>query len=220
MMVALACGDYAAGEDDSAGFAAQWPPASYAHDLSHKGEAGGQVDIVPWEFSEISYAVIAGDGDPIDRDTFRAEVRAALDEWTRVTALSRQFYEAEGVEAAQFVFSFEAPAHAEGCDAGFTHPENTIAHAFTGDSRCMAGVVHFNAGLEWYADGSNRFGTYDVRSAVLHETGHLLGLPHFATPGHIMFHEYVGVVRRLTEAEGGDALCVIEGGMCEQSYLP
>jgi hypothetical protein len=42
----------------------------------------------------------------------------------------------------------------------------------------------------------------------MHEVGHLLGLPHTATPGHIMFHEYVGVVRRLTDAEG-DAIAAI-----------
>lgn len=206
----VACGDDSAGGGaDSVGFQVHWPPASYAHDLAHAGQGDGQVDIIPWRFAVISYAVVAGRSDPIDHDTFRAEVRAALDEWTRVTDLERQFYEVDDANA-QFVFAFGAQDHTEACDEGFTSAANTIAHAFTSDSPCMAGVVHLNAGLEWYTDGSNRFGTYDVRSAILHETGHLLGLPHAETPGHIMFHEYVGVVRRLTDAEGADAIRVIE----------
>lgn len=149
-------------------------------------------------------------GAPIPHDTFRVEVRAALTEWARATELRRQFYEVDDPLTAQFVFAFRTPDHRETCDKGFTHADNTIAHAFTGASSCLAGVVHLNAGIEWYTDGSNRFGTYDVRSAILHEVGHLLGLPHFATPGHIMFHEYVGVVRRLTDEEGNDAIDVIQ----------
>lgn len=189
----------------------RWPPASYAHDLSHGNlaQSGGPVDIVPWDSTIISYAVDS-DGAPIDRDTFRAEVRAALDEWTRVTEQKRQFSEVEDPFTAQFLFAFRTRDHRENCDKGFTNESNTIAHAFTSDSKCLAGVVHLNAGLEWHADGSNRFGTYDVRSAILHETGHLIGLGHYETPGHIMFHEYVGVVRRLTDAEGADALEVIK----------
>lgn len=192
------------------GFMTHWPPASYAHDLSHGNlaQSSEPINIVPWGSMVISYAVDA-DGAPVDRDTFRAEVRAALDEWSRVTEQRRQFYEVEDPLTAQFVFAFRTRDHRETCDEGFTNADNTIAHAFTSDSKCLAGVVHLNAGLEWYTDGSNRFGTYDVRSALLHETGHLIGLGHFETPGHIMFHEYVGVVRRLTDAEGDDAIGVI-----------
>lgn len=185
-------------------------PASYAHDLSEIGQSGAQVDIEPWKWTVISYAVVPGNDDPLDREAFRAELRAALDEWSRVTEFKRQFYEEDDANSAQFIFAFKAPYHSETCDDGFTDGETTIAHAFTSNSPCLAGVVHLNAGLEWYTDGSNRFGTYDLRSALLHETGHLLGLPHIDTPGHIMYPEYVGVVRRLTDQEGADAIQVID----------
>lgn len=188
-------------------------PASFVHDLSSvRGQDVGAIE--PWPTEHVSYA-IESLHPSLDEAMFRAEVRAALDEWSRVIDERRMFYEVDDPRSAQLVIGFRTSAHdvtLAGCPDKFTQGVRTIAHVFTYESECLAGIVHLNSDLTWVMDGSNRKGNYDVRYAILHEVGHLLGLEHTYEPGHIMFPEYIGVVRKLRNEEGQDVLDLLDGG--------
>jgi len=149
----------------------------------------------------------------LDEATYRNEVRAALDEWTRATDSRRIFHGIDDPRQAQVVFGFRRADHmgTAKCEDAFSGGKLTIAHAFTFESTCLAGIIHLNQDLKWVMDGSNRKGTYDVRYAVLHEVGHILGLNHVNTPGNIMYADYVGVVRKLTDEESLAVIAVLDG---------
>ncbi len=188
-------------------------PASFAHDLrTAGGEGSAEKRLVPWPGGTISYAV---EDIPahIDEGAFRTEVLAAFDEWERVTQGHVVFDRQEDTPGAQILIGFRRGTHVgnASCADEFTNPVGTIAHVFTYEQDCLAGVIHLNQDLDWVMNGNNERGKYDVRYAILHEVGHLLGLGHIPEPGHIMYPEYVGVVRKLTEAEGLDAIAAIEG---------
>ncbi|MEZ4300802.1 MAG: matrixin family metalloprotease [Polyangiaceae bacterium] len=189
--------------------------ASFAQDLSNvggeKSGAEGQ-PIEPWPTSSVSYA-FDGMHPDLDEPTFRSEVRAALDEWTWATEGRRTFHEIADPHDAQIVLGFRAADHAGAgnCKDSFSRGLLTIAHAYTFESTCLAGTIHLNQDLTWVMDGSNRKGTYDVRYAVLHEVGHILGLSHVNEPGHIMYANYVGVVRKLTQEESQAVIAVLDG---------
>jgi hypothetical protein len=186
--------------------------ASFAHDLNDLSDplaARNDRAITPWPSAQISYAVEPLPGF-IDHGHFHLELRRGLDEWERATLHRRVFFRIENVRDAQLVFGFQSPDHHDSCDRGFSTRAHTIAHAFTFDVPCKAGVVHLNAHLRWVLNGSHRKGTYDVRYAVMHEVGHLLGLGHIDEPGHIMHPEYGGVFRQLSNKESADVLEALE----------
>lgn len=185
---------------------------SFAHDLSAVSGGKGSPDIVPWPKGLITYAF--DELNPsLPEGRFRLEVQAGFDEWSRVTENRVLFIEVAEPRSAQLVVGFRSGNHngSESCLDQFSSPSQTIAHVFTYNRLCLAGAIHLNLDLAWVVDGSNIKGTYDVRYAILHEVGHVLGLGHIDEPGHIMHTEYIGVVRKLTEQEGQDAIAVLDG---------
>ncbi len=146
----------------------------------------------------------------LDPNAYYAEVRAAFAEWQRVSDGAVTFSEGVSPSSAHVVVGMRSANHAQECDDGFS-ASTTLAHAFTHDNGCLAGTIHLNEDVAWVMNGSNRAGTYDLQAVVLHEVGHLLGLPHINDPGHVMNEQYQGVIRRLTEAEAEDLLAVLDG---------
>ncbi|MEM7158988.1 MAG: matrixin family metalloprotease [Myxococcota bacterium] len=185
--------------------------ASFAHDLRTSDADGGPArSITPWPAGEITFAFL-GETPGLDVYRFREEARAGLLEWQKATSRRVVFTEMEDPLQASVLISFRPGDHQGDRDCGdqFTNPAETVAHVFTYDQDCQAGVIHLNQDLDWVMNGSGAPGTYDVRYVILHEVGHLLGLPHHLEPGHIMHTDYMGAVRTLTEEEGQDAVAAL-----------
>lgn len=116
----------------------------------------------------------------------------------------RRFVRVDERDAAHIVIGFRPPDHRDDCDIGYSDPEATLGHAFEYAHECLAGEIHLNAGLTWVVNGSDAEGVYDVRTVVMHEVGHLLGLGHADAPSHIMHPGYPGPRRSLDATEASD----------------
>ncbi len=93
---------------------------------------------------------------------------------------------------------FESSRHTASCDTGFSSPATVLAHAYT--VGCNTGEIHLNADLQWSLVGTRSTGSnqlrYDLRSVVIHEVGHLLGLGHAGSEASVMHASYSGAKRR------------------------
>ena len=140
--------------------------------------------------------------------TLQDEVRRAMDSWQSVPGLV--LVEASSREHADLRISFEEGMH-EGThraecktDSGFSSRLYTTAHALL--DGCQAGEIHMNMELPWsMADGRSMYDNkgrlkFDVRTVVLHEIGHLLGLSHNQDETSVMFANYMGK-RRTVKTE-------------------
>lgn len=136
-----------------------------------------------------------------------AEVVAALRTWEDAFGEAglggRRFVRVNRRESARIVIGFRAADHVDDCDVGFSRPDATLGHAFEYAHACLAGEIHLNAGLIWVLNGASRGGVYDVRTVVVHELGHLLGLGHVDRADHVMSPAYGGPRRGLEAEEVG-----------------
>lgn len=187
-------------------------PWGYGSDLNNSvfggfGERGGLVAIA-------SVSMIPGEVLPVfvepapptlAEQVWVAEVAAALRTWEHAFVEAglgaRRFVRVNRREDARVVIGFRAADHADDCDIGFSRPDDTLGHAFEYAHACLAGEIHLNAGLTWVLNGATREGVYDVRTVVVHELGHLLGLGHVDRADHVMSPAYSGPRRGLAEDE-------------------
>lgn len=212
-VIATCCGsersmDWAHEDEEVAGEQAF---ASYAEDMNNIpiSVMAGAPELRPIRTTETAGAGLilsyeATCPDFLGCETFRHEVSAALDAWT--VAGSLRFVEANGVNP-DIRISFEHAGHLGTCDDGFTSALGTLAHAYT--AGCQRGEIHLNGDLHWSLAGTTTGNAvrYDVRTVILHETGHLLGLAHSDDPISVMHARYVGAKRRVS---GQDAAAVAD----------
>ena len=181
------------------------PPSelpTFLFDLSN-GKAAASADPNPRPVPAPHSVIRVQIGPPpyfMDERTWAWAVWEALWLWEEASAGMRSFVPADSSDPAELTLRWVDVRHNDGCDAGFS-AINTVAHTMTVGSGCQDGLVHFNTQLDWVWDGSDRLGTVDVESAVVHEVGHYLGLPHVNEPGLVMNQHYTRAARRITDQE-------------------
>lgn len=140
-------------------------------------------------------------------DSLKQEVRRAMDAWQRIPGLV--FVAVEDPLQADIHISFESSTH-EGpkttrCkrDPGYPSRANTLAHALV--EGCKAGHIHLNEDLGWSLSGTSADSQgriqMDVRTVIIHEVGHLIGLNHNEKEESVMFPEYTGSKRNIVGDE-------------------
>jgi hypothetical protein len=124
----------------------------------------------------------------------RNAIQNALNTW-QAALCGVTFTEAAG--NTHFEYGWFSDSHGDGFP--FDGSGNVLAHAFYPPS-CgggHAGECHFDEDETWSLTGAGA--TRDLETVALHETGHLLGLDHSTLPASVMFANYGGVRRALTQ---------------------
>ncbi len=182
---------------------------SYAADLNNVkgGAVSATIGIEPLPGEQLGYFIEPPPDGLLEPGLWRAEVAAALGEWSRAIEAGTgsgerglEFVEVFSQAEAAVVIGFRDGDHEDGCDAGFSSV-STMAHAFTYRNGCLAGTIHLNSDLIWVLNAATRDEVFDVRSVILHEVGHLLGLDHIDDPSSIMNAAYEGPIRQVTPVE-------------------
>lgn len=96
-------------------------------------------------------------------------------------------------------------------DSSWPYGDQVLAYAATWADEATGEMVHFdlaiNGRLDWAEEGDDDDDVHDLRSAVLHEIGHALGLGHSEVPDAVMYAELDrGVVRRTLHEDDVDAV--------------
>lgn len=191
--------------------AADTATPDFSHDLNNgleivQGQGESGITPIPHRIIPVYVGPApSGLSDPL----WRQEVQVAFAQWEWAMQGRKRFEEVVDPDDAAVVLTFAEPTHREPCDQGFS--ETSLAHAFTWDSPCVAGVIHLNAGRRWVLNQSDAPDTFDLRYAVMHELGHVLGLGHHDGPGRLMSTSYAGPIHQLDEHERQDILAVLDG---------
>lgn len=118
-------------------------------------------------------------------DLTKAEIRRALDEWSRAVAVT--FTESSvrnGPRNLDILFA----TGDHGDPYPFLSGSSVLAHSFypaNPNPEPIAGDIHINDSWTWSIGGQ-----WDIFSVVLHELGHSLGIGHTDVPGSVMYPYY------------------------------
>nr|AAF82802.1 matrix metalloproteinase-like protein [Gnathostoma spinigerum] len=140
----------------------------------------------PWP-SNIKYNITHYTSD-MPEEKIRRIIKDALGTWTKVLPLTFEFTTGKG----DLEFRFGSGGHF-GCPWPFDGPGNLLAHA---QPPRYGAFTHYDDDElfgEWtqqYIDNGRRPFMWDLRSLVIHEVGHYLGLGHSPDRDDIMYPMY------------------------------
>lgn len=129
----------------------------------------------------------------LDREAFRAEVRAAFDMWESVANIT--FSEVDDPSEAGILIG----AQLEPVGRAFTN----VAYK-SGDVEprpIERSLICFNPEQPWKIGFDGDLEVYDVRYTAAHEIGHAIGLDHPISAGQLMHHRYEERFRTLQSGD-------------------
>ena len=129
----------------------------------------------------------------LDREAFRAEVRAAFDMWESVAKIT--FTEVDDPSKAGILIG----AQLEPFGRAFTN----VAYK-SGDAEprpIERSLICFNPEQPWKIGFNGNLQVYDVRYTTAHEVGHAIGLDHPISAGQLMHHRYEERFRTLQDGD-------------------
>jgi len=144
-----------------------------------------------WNKEFVTYR-IANCPTSLDCESAKAAVRQAIEAWDAVCGLRLD----ELAEGGDIVVSWESGEH--GDHSPFDGPGGKVAHAaypYTNGKYWLDGDLHLDAAENWIVGDS--VGPFPeevhLKTAVMHEIGHSLGLPHSSDADSMMWPVYKGI---------------------------
>ena len=168
-------------------------------DLPPPGRAGETAEFVlrgcsyQGRFRTLTYAFVRNTDDLVGNAEKQA-VRNAFATWQQQIPID--FVEVGPENNPNFPIGWFTGDHGDG--APFDGVGNVLAHAFYPPpcGGLNAGKLHFDDAEQWDLAGAGT--AFDTETVALHEIGHLIGLRHSTVAGSVMFANYGGPRRALT----------------------
>jgi matrix metalloproteinase-20 (enamelysin) len=151
-----------------------------------------------WETSSLTYR-IANCPRALDCAEAQQAVREAIEAWDRASGLTLT----EVTSGGDIVVSWEAGDHGDG--HAFDGQGGSLGHAaypYGSGRYATDGDVHLDDGENWAVGSQIRRYPEQIhlKTVVMHEVGHALGLDHSTRPSAMMWTTYTGI-RSLTAAD-------------------
>lgn len=158
-----------------------------------EGPAALRAGNIPWRSPNLAYRFLSWPPD-LAEDQVRQAFRNACDTWEAVSPLRFREVDAN----ADMRIEFGKGGH--GCHWPFDNAGGTLAHAFYPDwEKPLRGDIHVDTSETWSVAAVPAAGTRDLEAVLLHEIGHAVGLVHNANQHSVMFANYNGPVRALSQ---------------------
>jgi hypothetical protein len=163
------------------------------YDESSAGSEAFEADGRIWSHHDLTWCFDGGTDDLSDDSVTDAFLDAA-ERWAAVSPLTFTFV--ASCRAADIEVLFATDDHGDGED--FDGEGGTLAHAFYPETS-RAGDVHFDDDETWVVSEEDDSQPRDLVSVALHELGHSIGLGHSSERDSVMYYQYRGSRRELSQ---------------------
>lgn len=161
----------------------------------------GPVRLEPYTIRQLTYSIELPEF--LGAQSLLQETAAAFRVWEQALQKKLTFSRVNGTAHIQIHF-VDAYHEDKPCSKGFEHITSTLAHAFSHNAPCSGGMIHLNQTLTWVlnaAQAEEHSHRYDLRTVLIHEIGHVLGLPHNSSEDSAMYKTYQGPKRDLSSLD-------------------
>ena len=131
-----------------------------------------------------------------DRPHILQEIEAAFGDWQKAAAVEFEYID-DPAKALVLIGAMESPQGIAFADVQYT-PAQDLLHG-----QIVRGLVCINTQARWKSGFDGDLKSYDIRFVLTHEIGHVLGLDHPSSTGHLMSWRYDERTRGLQAGDIG-----------------
>lgn len=158
---------------------------------------------VVWPRNRLTYALMdhhVASHNRISVQSVRNILREVFDEWQMNSCFHFKHISSPELADIKILFTSDRKLTShENCSRKF---QNSAGHSFFRFHKAFPAQIHINNEYFWMESSASPFGSVSLKSVLLHEVGHVLGLFHLNDPESIMFQNiHTNKLKSITKAD-------------------
>jgi predicted Zn-dependent protease len=158
---------------------------------------------VVWHRNRLTYALVdhhVASHNQISAQSVRNILREVFDEWQMNSCFHFHHVSSPQIADIKILFTSDRRLSThKNCSRKF---QNSAGHSFFRFHKAFPAQIHINNEYFWMESNASPLGSVSLKSVLLHEVGHVLGLFHLNDPESIMFQNiHTNKLKSITKAD-------------------